>query len=436
MNIIEIIEKKRDNKILSKEEIEYFIQGYTKGNITDYQAAALIMAIYINDLTEQEMTDMTLAMANSGDMIDFSYLNKKIVDKHSTGGVGDKVSLILLPLVNSVEIPVAKMSGRGLGFTGGTIDKLESIPGYKTNMQMDEFKNNVKKFGISLISQTLNIAPADKKIYALRDSIACVENISLIASSIMSKKIANGADKIVLDVTVGKGAFMNNIEDARELSRKMIKIGELAKRETVCILTNMDEPLGYAIGNSLEVIEAIKFLKGNMPEDLKQVVLELGAYMMKLAGISDDIEKNKEVLLENIMNGKAFQKFKKLVDIQYGDISYLDDTSKFTKAKYIKRILAEEKGWIYDIDAKAVGKIVNMLGAGRLKKEDSINYAVGCVLGKKVGEFVEIGEVLVEIHADNKLELEEAGKRIREVIKITKNQSELKDMRYIYEVIQ
>ena len=274
MNFLEIIEKKRDKKELSKEEIEYFVNAYTQDKITDYQVAALVMAIYLNGMTHQETTDLTLAMAHSGEILDLSTLGEVIVDKHSTGGVGDKVSLILLPLVSSLGVPVAKMSGRGLGFTGGTVDKLESIPGYQTSIEMEQFVKNVQEIGISMISQTLNLAPADKKLYALRDSISCVESIPLIASSIMSKKIASGAQKIVLDVTVGKGAFMKNIQDARCLANTMIQIGKLANRETVCVLTNMNEPLGYAVGNSLEVVEAVKFLQGDMPEDLKQVVLE------------------------------------------------------------------------------------------------------------------------------------------------------------------
>ena len=304
MNILEIIEKKRNGKVLSKDEIEFFINGYTNNEIPDYQASSLIMAIFIKGMTKQETTDLTLAMAHSGEILDLSKLNKTIVDKHSSGGVGDKVSLILLPLVASLGVPVAKMSGRGLGFTGGTIDKLESIPGYKTTLPVDKFINNVNEIGISLIAQTMNLAPADKKLYALRDSTACIESIPLIASSIMSKKIASGAQKIVLDITVGSGAFMKDIESATKLVEEMIEIGKLANRETVCILTNMDEPLGWAVGNTLEVIEAINFLKGNMPEDLKQVVLELGAYMMKLSNLGENIEENKKKMLQNIENGK------------------------------------------------------------------------------------------------------------------------------------
>lgn len=421
MNILEIIEKKRDNQELSKEEIEYFIKGYTSGEIADYQVSALIMAIYLNGMTKQETTDLTIAMAHSGEMLDLSVLNEVIVDKHSTGGVGDKVSLILLPLVASLGIPVAKMSGRGLGFTGGTVDKLESIPGYITGIDIPEFIKNVEKIGISMISQTLNLAPADKKIYSLRDSISCVESIPLIASSIMSKKIASGAQKIVLDVTCGSGAFMTTKENAEELAREMIEIGKLANKETVCVLTNMDEPLGYAIGNSLEVIEAINFLKGDMPEDVKEVVLELGAYMIKLAGKGNDIEDNKAQLLENIQNRKGYDKLIQLVENQGGDSSYIKYTDKFPKANYIEKVYSNKEGYIKRMDAKEIGKIVCDLGAGRIRKEDSIDNEVGIVLHKKVSEKVEKQEEVATIYANSKEKLEEAKKRLQEIIQIDEN---------------
>lgn len=406
MNIIEIIAKKRDNKRLTKEEIGYFIEEYTNNNITDYQAAALVMAIYINGMDEEETKDLALAMADSGEKLDLSDLTTNVVDKHSTGGVGDKVSLILLPIIASLGIPVAKMSGRGLGFTGGTIDKLESIPGYHTSIDIAQFIQNVKEKGISLIGQTLNLAPADKKIYALRDTIACTESIPLIASSIMSKKIAAGANKIVLDVTCGQGAFMKQIEEARELSVAMKKIGALADKETVCVITNMDEPLGYAVGNNLEVIEAVEALKGNMPEDVKQVVLELGAYMIKLAGQGDDIEENKRKMQEVMDNQKAYQKFVELVQNQGGDISYLEDTNKFEKAKYIMPVYSKKSGYVAEINARTIGEISGMLGAGRIRKEDKIDDTVGVVVVKKVADVVEQNEVLAYVHANQ----EELGK--------------------------
>lgn len=400
MNILEIIAKKRDKKVLSKEEIDFFVKNYTNGNITDYQAAALIMAIYINGMNYEETTSFTLAMAHSGEVLDLSELGM-VVDKHSTGGIGDKITLILMPIIASLGIPSAKMSGRGLGFTGGTVDKLESIPGYNTNIDISEFINNVKNIGISLMGQTLNLAPADKKIYALRDTISCVESIPLIASSIMSKKIAAGAEKIVLEVTVGSGAFMKNIEDAAKLSETMIGIGNLADKETICILTNMNQPIGYSIGNSLEVIEAVEALNGNMQDDVKDIILSLGSYMMKLAGKGDDIEQNKKMIMENINNKKALNKFKELIKNQGGDVSYIEDTSKFEKAKYIIPIKSEKMGYIKSMDNEKIGYISSSLGAGRLKKEDKINDKVGIIINKKIGDKVNVGDVLGFIHSDD-----------------------------------
>ncbi len=425
MNILDIIAKKRDNENLTKEEIEYFVNGYTNNEITDYQAAAFIMAVFINGMTKEETTNLTLSMARSGEILDLSTLSQTIVDKHSTGGVGDKVSLILLPIVSSLGVLVAKMSGRGLGFTGGTIDKLESIPGYKTNISIEQFVENVKNIGISLISQTLNLAPADKKLYSLRDTISCVESIPLIASSIMSKKIASGAQKIVLDVTVGKGAFMNNIAQARELANTMIEIGKLANRQTICILTNMDEPLGYNVGNSLEVIEAVNFLKGDMPEDLKQVVLNIGSYMLKLAGKGDNLEENKKKMLENIKNGKAYEKFKQLIENQGGEISFIENVENIPKAKFIEPIYSLKSGYIHQINALEIGKIACSLGAGRIKKEDSIDYQAGIVLQKKVADFVEKGEILAYIHTNKIEKLENAKNNILNNIKIEKEKIEI-----------
>ena len=401
MNILDIIAKKRDKNELTKEEIEYFIKEYTIGNVTDYQAAALVMAIYINGMNEQEITNLSLAMAHSGEILDLSSLGENIVDKHSTGGVGDKVSIILLPLIASLGIPVAKMSGRGLGFTGGTVDKMESIPGYKTNVEISDFILNVQKIGISMIGQTMNLAPADKKLYALRDTISCVESIPLIASSIMSKKIASGAQKIMLEVTYGCGAFMKTKEEAKKLADQMVRIGNLANRETKYILTNMDQPLGYSVGNTLEIIEAIQFLKGKkMAEDLKSIILELGSNMIKLAGLGDDLEKNKEKMLVNIFNGKAFEKFLQMVKAQGGDITYLYDTSKFEKAKYAIDVFSSMDGVIEKIPADVVAKYVCGLGAGRIKKDDKIDMSVGVVFYKKVNDIVSSGEKMFTVYSN------------------------------------
>lgn len=422
MNIQEIIAKKRDKKELSQEEISFFVNEYTKGNIADYQASALIMAIYLNGMTKEETLNLTIAMAHSGDILDLSSLGT-VVDKHSTGGVGDKVTLILMPIIASTGVPVAKMSGRGLGYTGGTIDKLESIPGYETNISEEEFIQNVKKIGISLIGQTMNLAPADKKIYALRDATSTTESIPLIASSIMSKKIAAGANKIVLDVTYGSGAFMKTKEKAQELADEMIEIGKLAGRETVAILTPMEEPLGKNIGNTLEVIEAIEALKGNMQNDVKEVVLELGASMLKLAGKGNNLEENKKKMLENIQNGKALAKFKELVQNQDGDISYIEDTNKFEKAQHIlpvmldKRIeeTTKQEVIVRQLKAEEIGKLSVYLGGGRIQKEDKIDPAVGIVLIKKVGDKVNKGDIVAYIHANNKEKGEEAVRRLKEI---------------------
>ena len=399
MNILEIIAKKRDKQKLSKEEIEYFVQNYTNENIPDYQASALTMAICLNGMDEEETTNLTLAMANSGDILDLSELGI-VVDKHSTGGIGDKVTLILAPIIASLDIPVAKMSGRGLGYTGGTIDKLEAIPGYNISLTIDQFIQNVKEIGIALMGQTLNLAPADKKLYALRDTTSTTESIPLIASSIMSKKIAAGANKIVLDVTCGSGAFMKDLENATKLAETMKKIGELANKETVCVVTSMEEPLGKAVGNSLEVIEAIEFLKGNMQPDVEDVILTLGAYMIKLAGKGNDIEENKQKMLEQIQNGKAFEKLEQWIQKQGGDISYLEDIEKFEKAKFVVPVISEGSGYVEKLDAQEIGKASMNLGAGRKKKEDNIDFSVGIVLEKKIGDKVENGDILAYIYAN------------------------------------
>ena len=431
MNIQEVIAKKRDKQKLNKEEIEFFIKEYTNGSIADYQAAALIMAIYINGMDMEETVNLTLAMANSGDILDLSELGT-VVDKHSTGGVGDKVTLILAPIIASLGIPVAKMSGRGLGYTGGTIDKLEAIPGYRTNISEEEFIQNVKKIGISIIGQTLNLAPADKKIYALRDATNTTASVPLIASSIMSKKIAAGANKIVLDVTYGSGAFMKTKQEAKDLADTMVEIGKLAGRETVAVITPMEEPLGRNIGNSLEVIEAVEALKGNMAEDVKEVVLELGSNMIKLAGKGDNLEENKAKMLENISNGLALEKLKELVSNQDGDVAFIENTSKFKKAKYIMPVMLDEKiekmvnqGEIKkqdivvkELNAEEIGKISVFLGGGRTRKEDKIDSSVGIILNKKIGDNVTPKDIVAYIHANDEEKGIEAVEKLKEIYKL------------------
>ena len=418
MNILDIIAKKRDKQKLSKEEIAYFVQNYTNGNIPDYQAAALTMAIYLNGMDEEETTNLTLEMAHSGDILDLSELGT-VVDKHSTGGIGDKVTLILAPIIASLDIPVAKMSGRGLGYTGGTIDKLEAIPGYNTGLTINQFIKNVKEIGIALMGQTLNLAPADKKLYALRDTISATESIPLIASSIMSKKIAAGANKIVLDVTCGSGAFMKDLDNATKLAETMKKIGKLANKETVCVITNMEQPLGRAVGNTLEVIEAIEFLKGNMQTDVKEVILTLGAYMIKLAGKGDNIEENKQRMLEQIQNGKAFEKLEQWIKKQGGDIDYLENTEKFEKSKFIIPVVSSRSGYIKKLLAEEIGKASMNLGAGRNKKEDNIDFAVGIILEKKIGDQVKCGETLAYIHTNNEILGNEIAKDVLNAYTVT-----------------
>ena len=366
-------------------------------------------------MTEEETTNLTLAMAHSGDILDLSEFGT-VVDKHSTGGIGDKVTLILAPIIASLGIPVAKMSGRGLGYTGGTIDKLESIPGYQTNISIEEFRKNVGKIGISLMGQTLNLAPADKKLYALRDTIAATESIPLISSSIMSKKIAAGANKIVLDVTCGSGAFMKDLDQATRLAETMKKIGELAKKETICVLTSMEEPLGETVGNALEVIEAVEALQGKISEDVQEVILTLGAYMIKLAGRGDDIEENKQKMLMQIQNGKALQKLKELIEAQGGDIAYIENLELLPK--YVMPVVSIKYGYVKTLNAKNVGEISMYLGAGRIKKEDSIDPTVGISLKKKIGDKVEENEVLAYVYANSEEKGKEAVRQLAECYEI------------------
>jgi pyrimidine-nucleoside phosphorylase len=414
----DIIEKKKNNQKLTYEEMKYWVMGYVNNEIPDYQVSSLLMAICFNGLDDEELTNLTMIMAESGEQIDLSKIDGKKVDKHSTGGVGDKTTLIVAPIAAACGCKVAKMSGKGLGFTGGTADKLEAIEGYKINIPRDEFIEQVNKIGISLISQSGNLTPADKKIYALRDSINCVESIPLIASSIMSKKIAAGAKKIVLDVTCGNGAFMKNREDAEKLAKTMENIGELVGIETKAVITDMEQPIGKYVGNNLEVIEAIEALNGNWQEDIKDVVLLLGSYMIKLAGKGDNLEQNKNQMLKQVENGKALDKFKQLVENQGGDVSYIENTEKFPKAEYILPVTAIKDGTIKSLKAEEVGKISMTLGAGRMCKEDTIDKAVGISLEKKVGDTVKKGEIVAYIYGNNEALAKEAVTKLSKVYEI------------------
>ncbi|CAI3422736.1 pyrimidine-nucleoside phosphorylase [Enterococcus cecorum] len=404
MRMVDLIAKKRDGQSLSKEEIEWIVTGYTNGEIPDYQMSALTMAIFYQDMTDQEITDLTLAMANSGDVVNLENIEGIKVDKHSTGGVGDTTTLVLAPLVASVGVPVAKMSGRGLGYTGGTLDKLEAIPGFQIELSEDKFVELVNESKVAVIGQSGNLAPADKKLYALRDVTATVDSIPLIASSIMSKKIAAGADAIVLDVTTGAGAFMKNIEDAKRLASTMVQIGKLANRQTMAVISDMSQPLGEAIGNSLEVVEAIETLQGKGPKDLEEMCYVLGSQMVVLAKKADTLEQAREMLEEALHSGKAFAKFKEMVANQGGDVSVIDHPEKLLTAKYEIELPAKQNGVITKLVANELGIAAMMLGAGRKTKEDTIDFAVGLKLRKKVGEAIQEGESVLTIYANQPAE--------------------------------
>ncbi len=401
MHIVDLIAKKRDGYPLTKEEIEFIIQGYTKGKIPDYQISALLMAIYFENMNDEESTYLALAMRDSGDSIDLSEIPGIKVDKHSTGGVGDKVTLVLGPLLASLGVKFAKMSGRGLGHTGGTIDKLESIPGYQVVLEAEDFIEQVKKIGIAIVGQSGDVAPADKKLYALRDVTATVECIPLIASSIMSKKLASGADAIVLDVKVGHGAFMKTEADAVKLAKLMVEIGKLAGKKVTALLTGMDEPLGHKIGNALEVYEAIETLNGEGPKDLVDVTVEIGAHLLLDAQIETDFEVAKVKLQEALQNGTAYEKFLELVEAQGGDLDRLDDPSLLLSKNTVE-VLSEKEGYVMDINALDIGKAAMRLGAGRETKEDTIDLDVGLDLHKKIGSYVKKGESIATLYVREK----------------------------------
>ncbi|MFW8053445.1 pyrimidine-nucleoside phosphorylase [Vagococcus fluvialis] len=417
MRMVDLIQKKRDGGVLSEEEIKFIVSGYTSGSITDYQMSALLMSIYFEDMTDEEITCLTMAMSHSGDVIDLSEIEGIKVDKHSTGGVGDTTTIVLAPLVASVGAAVAKMSGRGLGHTGGTIDKLEAIPGFQVEIPNDDFIRLVNESYVAVTGQSGDLAPADKKIYALRDVTATVDSIPLISSSIMSKKIASGADAIVLDVTTGDGAFMKSLEDAERLAHTMVRIGKLANRQTMAIISDMSQPLGNAIGNANEIVEAIDALKGEGPEDLMEMVYTLGSQMVVLAKKADTLEEARAMLEENIKNGKATEKFKEMIRNQGGDDSIVDHPEKLPQAKYVIEVPSKKSGVISKMVADQIGIAAMMLGAGRRTKEEAIDYAVGLYLNKKVGDSVEEGESLVTIYA-NREDVEDVKKVLYDNIEI------------------
>ena len=417
MRMVDIITKKQSGKELSTEEINFFINGYTDGSIPDYQASALAMAIYFQDMTDRERADLTMAMVNSGETIDLSAIEGIKVDKHSTGGVGDTTTLVLAPLVASLGVPVAKMSGRGLGHTGGTIDKLEAIEGFHVELSKDEFVDLVNRDKVAVVGQSGNLTPADKKLYALRDVTGTVNSIPLIASSIMSKKIAAGADAIVLDVKTGAGAFMKTDEDAVNLAKAMVRIGNNVGRQTMAVISDMSQPLGYAIGNALEVKEAIDTLKGEGPEDLTELVLTLGSQMVVLAKKAETLDEAREKLTDVMKNGKALQKFKDFLQNQGGDSSVADNPEKLPQAAYKIDVPAKEAGVVFEIVADQIGVAAMLLGAGRATKEDKIDLAVGIMLRKKVGDAVEKAEPLVTLYA-NRENVDDVITKVYENIRI------------------
>jgi len=423
MHIVDLIAKKRDGYTLTQEEINYLIQSYTKGMIPDYQMSAFLMATYFQKMNDEEATYLALAMRDSGDVIDLKDIPGIKVDKHSTGGVGDKVTLVLGPLLASLGVKFAKMSGRGLGHTGGTIDKLESIPGYKVELKIEDFINQVNTIGIAVVGQSGDVAPADKKLYALRDVTATVDVIPLIASSIMSKKLASGADAIVLDVKVGHGAFMKTEEEAIKLAELMVSIGRLAGKKMTAILTGMDEPLGHKIGNGLEVYEAIETLQGNGPKDLVDVTVEIGAHLLCDAELETDFNRAKERLIEALNNGKAYQKFLELVKTQGGDVHALENPTSLISKKTVQ-VKAEQEGYIVDMNALDIGKAAMRLGAGRETKEDDVLLDVGLDLHKKIGSYVKKGDVLATLYVQDK-GIEEATSLVLKAITLGSKKVEL-----------
>ncbi|UFJ42867.1 pyrimidine-nucleoside phosphorylase [Brevibacillus humidisoli] len=433
MNMVDLIAKKRDGGVYAPEEIAFIIRGYTDGSIPDYQMSAWAMAVFFQGMTPQETAELTLQMAESGEQLDLSPIPGCKVDKHSTGGVGDKTTLIVAPLVAAAGIPVAKMSGRGLGFSGGTIDKLESFPGFQVELSRDQFFQQVRDAGLAIIGQSGNLTPADKKLYALRDVTATVEAVPLIASSIMSKKIAAGADAILLDVKVGRGAFMKTLDQANELAQAMVQIGHNVGRQTVAVISDMNQPLGFAVGNALEVKEAIAVLSGQGPRDVEDLALTIGAHMLLLAGQETELEAAYQRLQTMLQNGKALAKLAEMVQAQGGDPAFVYEPDRLPQAAYTRQLLASRSGYLSQMDAEKIGQAAVLLGAGRVTKETPIDLTVGILLNNKVGDAVEKGGVLAEIHANDLGKAEQAIKKIESALEIVDQSSSTQ--RLIYDVV-
>lgn len=428
MNFIDILYKKREGQKLTKEEIAFFVSGYVNGTIPDYQASAFLMAIYFQGMDDEETFNLTEEMRYSGDVMDLSAIDGIKVDKHSTGGVGDKTTLIIGPMVASCGVPVAKLSGRGLGFTGGTVDKMESIPGFRTALEPEEFVKQVNAIGMSVIGQTAHIAKADKKIYALRDVTCTVENLSLIASSIMSKKLASGSDAILLDVKCGGGAFMKNLDAAKELGSIMTRLGNDAGKKTVAVISDMNQPLGKAVGNSLEVIEAIEVLKGNGPADITELAVTLSSIMLHLGGMVSSVEDGRAMALDSIKSGRALEKMKDFIKWQGGNPQVCDDYSLFPETTVEVEISSKVKGYVQSIDAMGIGQASQHTGAGRLKKEDEIDLGAGIYLNKKVGDKVEIGETIFTVYGNDENKVKMAVDEANKAYVISDEETEKEDL--------
>lgn len=433
MRMIDLINTKKYGGTLTKEEIDFIIQGYTEDRIPDYQISAFLMAVYFKGMNKEETANLTLSMVHSGDTVDLSDIEGIKVDKHSTGGVGDKISLIVIPLVASLGIPIAKMSGRGLGHTGGTIDKLEAIEGFKTELSREEFINNVNKYKMAVSGQSGNLTPADKKLYALRDVTATVDSIPLIAGSIMSKKIASGSDAIVLDVKVGSGAFMKSVDEAIELAKTMVDIGKSLNRKTVAVVTDMSQPLGHEVGNANEIIEAIEVLKGNGAEDETQVALTIASYMAILGGAFEEFDKAYSTLQELIKSGKAIEKLKEFIKVQGGNPEVVDNPELLPRAKYHIEIKADKSGYVSSIDAEKIGISAMLLGAGRATKEDKIDFSSGITMVRKVGEFVNVNDCICILHT-NRTETADAAAKAKAAFVISDKQPE--GIKYVYDIIK
>ncbi len=426
MDIKSIIRKKRVKQELTKEEIRYFVSKLVRGEITEAQASAVLSYIYINGLTEDEILYLSVAMAESGDMIDLSDIAENIVDKHATGGIGDKATILLMPILASLDIPVAKVSSRGYGVSGGTIDKLESIPGFQTDLTVDEFKQNLRDVGVCIMNQGLNFAPAEGKIYKLRNEVACENSLPIIAASLMSLKVATGSNKIVFDITCGKGTYIKTHEEAKRLAKLLVRLGKALGKDTACVITDMNQPIGYSIGHNLEMKETVMALRGIISPDLGDVVEALGSIMIALATDNKDLNANANMIKEVMKTGKAYEKFKEMVATQGGDVEYIEDPELLEKSKYIMPVLSTEAGTIESIDADMVGSIARYLGAGRMQDSGQINRTAGITINKKIGDNVTVGETLAYIHTDEDSKINGTTQNLKDAFKITTKKLNMK----------